>query len=124
LPGGDIEMGDINKPSSISVAGQTYRKEVTIAAAGNAVLYNDELSGFEVLGIQSDFTVRIALEDTAGTPNTFSLTSRGSGVSGTYGPVTPLWSDDTVDASTRIDKVTIYNDYAGVEIRVLLIAVK
>jgi hypothetical protein len=124
IAGEEVKIGSVEPPISLSVTGLIYKFEVSIAASGNDVIYNDELSGFSVLGVQSDRTIRLALEDTAVTPNTFSITCKGTGTANEYGPVTFFWDDDTVDASTRIDKITAYNDYDSTnaaKVRILVI---
>lgn len=113
IDGAPVNAGSVEKPYPLSVTGKKYELGVTVNANANATIYNDQLSGFGFLWIQSTRDIRIALTSTGTNTVTMSLDVMGSADYTEYGGHFILFSDDTRDAdgvAARIASIIAYND--------------
>lgn len=121
IDGEPLEGGSIDTPVSIVINGQTYNRVFSIANGANSLVYNNDLSGFEYLFIQSDFNTRALVTDNSG--NSLSLGIRGTAKTNQYGIPFQLGLDETANSTVLINAIRIFNT-SGSTAKVKIIAVK
>lgn len=104
-----VDAGSLEKPSNVTIDGNTFSHTYTIANAANTVIYSNTIpSGFKALAIYSDHNTRALITDTGS--NTFSVRTRGTAVDNEFGmPVLlPDNKTDSTDSNT-INTIQIFN---------------
>lgn len=93
-----IAGGSFESPTSISVTGEIHQQVFSVEANSTQLLYNNELSGFTFLWIQSDRDIILEFTTDVGNDvgdEVYTLELAGTGTANLYGVPFILGSDDS-----------------------------
>lgn len=116
----DLRGGSFEVPTTFDVDGEVFDRTYSIANAANSVVYNTSISTFNFIFIQSDEDARLLITDT--NTNTFSIWTRGTGVTSRYG-VPFILANDNTEGAYVVNTVQAFNT-SGNTARIRVVAIK